>query len=105
MYIHNATFIVAPDREDELIDWLSTRVAKAAAGAVSRLSVLRRLSDEEPEEKEAVSLAFQVEFSTMEEIERWVAESFNPLVSEFNNDFDSNGVVFCSVSETIEPRR
>ena len=101
MYIHNASFIIDPARGEEFIDWMLPLARKVADPAVSRLSVMRQAGGEVAGEAQALSVAFQTEFHTVEEAEEWVRKRLNPLVAAFERRFAPGAMVFTSIFETI----
>lgn len=111
MYIYNATFIIEPACADEFIGWITPLARKAAGDAPSRLSRICAAGTEENTDtgmtepdgrgEDAVSVAFQTEFHTMDAAREWSRRRLRPLVAAFERRF-APGMVFTSVFETIE---
>ena len=111
MYIYNSTFILDPARADEFVSWFAPLARKAAGDAPCRLSRMRaagieentdaEMADASRSEDEAVSVAFQTEFHTLEAAGEWSRRRLRPLVAAFERRF-APGMVFTSVFETIE---
>ncbi len=102
MFIHNATFILDPARGEEFLDWVMPRARQAAGEAPSRLSVMRQAGGEVAGEAQALSVAFQAEFPTIEEALEWSESSLSPLISDFERLFSPGAMVFTSIFETID---
>ncbi|MBD5340249.1 MAG: DUF4286 family protein [Muribaculaceae bacterium] len=101
MLIHNATFMVEPQRGAEFLEWFAPLAHKAGPEGKSRLSVMRQAGGAVAGEAQALSVAFQGEFDTMEEIELWTSKRLNPLVAAFQRRFAPDAMVFTSIFETI----
>ncbi len=101
MLIHNATFMTDPQRRAEFISWFVPLARKAGPEGHTRLSVMRQAGGEPAGKSQALSVAFQVEFNTMPEIEDWVQRRLRPLVAAFERRFAPGAMVFTSVFETI----
>ena len=101
MLIHNATFMVDPRRGAEFLEWFAPLAHKAGPEGRSRLSVMRQAGGAEAGEAQALSVAFQGEFDTMQEIDEWTAKRLRPLIAAFERRFAPEAMVFTSVFETI----
>lgn len=102
MFIQNVTFIIEPSKAMEFINWVMPLARKAAGDAPSRLSVMRKAGGEEAGDSQAMSVAYQVEFPTVEEAEIWVAKRLNPLVAAFERRYAPGAMVFTSIFETLD---
>lgn len=112
MIIHNATFMVERQVGAEFLDWFAPLAHKAAPEGRAHLSVLREAgninkkrgeeelhsvgADEEP-----LSVAFQVEFESVEDMDKWIGSRFRPLAAAFERRYVNAGMIFTSVSERI----
>lgn len=101
MLIHNATFMVEPERGAEFLEWFAPLARKAGPEGRSRLSVMRQAGGQIAGEAQALSVAFQGEFESMVEIEEWTAKRLRPLIAAFERRFAPDAMVFTSVFETI----
>lgn len=101
MLIHNATFMVAPERGAEFLEWIAPLAYKAGGRRRPRLSVMRQAGGATADEAQALSVAFQVEFETMAEVEEWTGKRLRPLVAAFERRYAPDAMVFTSVFETI----
>lgn len=101
MLIYNATFMVDPQRGAEFLEWFAPLAHKAGPEGRSRLSVMRQAGGEEADASQALSVAFQGEFETIDEVETWVAKRLRPLVAAFERRFAPDAMVFTSVFESI----
>lgn len=105
MLIHNATFMVDPRRGEEFLEWFAPLAHKAGPEGKSRLSVMRQAGGAPAGEAQALSVAFQGEFDTMQEIDEWTAKRLRPLVAAFERRFAPDAMVFTSIFETIFSER
>ena len=107
MVIHNATFMMEREREGEFIDWLRGLVAGEESFAESlrgrrvRLSAMREAGGVDYRQAEAQSVAFQVEFDSIEETREWSREALPSVAARFEERFGPQAMVFTSVFEEI----
>mgnify|MGYP000776646298 CR=1 FL=1 len=112
MIIHNATFMVERQMGAEFLDWFAPLAHKAAPVGRAHLSVLREagnINKKGGEEKlhpvgtdgEPLSVAFQVEFESVEDMDKWIGSRFRPLAAAFERRYVNAGMIFTSVSERI----
>ncbi len=112
MIIHNATFIVEARNGAGFLEWFAPLAHKAGPEGRSHLSVLRKAGNvtegDENEvlhtaggEGEPLSVAFQAEFDTENEMTKWIGSRFRPIASAFGRRYANAGMVFTSVSERI----
>lgn len=101
MLIHNATFMVDPHRGAEFLEWFAPLARKAGPEGKSRLSVMRQAGGETAGEPQALCVAFQGEFESMEDVAAWTSKRLRPLVAAFERRFAPDAMVFTSVFETI----
>lgn len=105
--IHNATFMMEREREGEFIDWLRGCVAEEGSFAESlrgrrvRLSAMREAGGVDYRQAEAQSVAFQVEFDSIEEARKWSREALPSVAARFEERFGPQAMVFTSVFEEI----
>lgn len=102
MLIHNATFMVAPERGAEFIDWFVPLARKAGPEGKYRVSVMRQAGGTAATDGQALSVAFQAEFESMAEIGEWTGKRLRPLVAAFERRFAPEAMVFTSVFEVFE---
>lgn len=84
MLIHNATFMVDPQRGAEFLEWFAPLARKAGPEGKSRLSVMRQAGGETAGETQALCVAFQGEFESMEDVAAWTSKRLRPLVLLLN---------------------
>ncbi|MDE6391725.1 MAG: DUF4286 family protein [Muribaculaceae bacterium] len=107
MVIHNATFMMEREREGEFIDWLRGLVAgeglfaESLRGRRVRLSAMREAGGVDYRQAEAQSVAFQVEFDSIEEARKWSREALPTVAARFEEHFGPQAMVFTSVFEEI----
>ncbi len=101
MLIHNATFMIAPERGEEFLDWFVPLARKAGPEGRSHVSIMRQAGGTAYSDDQAMSIAFRAEFDTMPEIAEWTAKRLRPLVAAFERRFAPEAMVFTSVFETI----
>lgn len=103
MVIHNATFMVLPDKEGELILWLKGEIASMslADGRAPRVSAMREAGGISHRQAEAASVAFQVEFDDIDRARTWGKEEFAALADAFSARFGADSMVFTSIFEIV----
>lgn len=93
--------MVDPQRGAEFLEWFAPLARKAGPEGMSRLSVMRQAGDETAGETQALCVAFQGEFESMEDVAAWTSKRLRPLVAAFERRFAPDAMVFTSVFETI----
>lgn len=109
MIIHNATFMVRKEEENALILWLKQEIARMeiaseaemGEGKNPRVSAMREAGGISHEHADAASVAFQMEFPSIESAKIWSERSFNPLAAAFDKEFGPEGMAFTSLFEVI----
>ncbi len=93
--------MVDPQRGAEFLEWFAPLARKAGPEGKSRLSVMRQAGGETAGETQALCVAFQGEFESMEDVAAWTSKRLRPLVDAFERRFAPDAMVFTSVFETI----
>lgn len=93
--------MVDPQRGAEFLEWFAPLARKAGPEGKSRLSVMRQAGGETAGETQALCVAFQGEFESMEDVAAWMSKRLRPLVAAFERRFSPDAMVFTSVFETI----
>lgn len=112
MIVHNATFMVEAHKGAEFLEWFAPLAHKAGPDGCCHLSVLREAGnvkrsdggeDLHPvgRQGEPLSVAYQAEFESENEMSRWLSSRFRPLAAAFERRYINAGMVFTSVSERI----
>ena len=103
MIIHNATFMIEKEREGEFVKWLAERLDSVIEPPAlnPRVSAMREAGGVDYRQAEAQSVAFQLEFPTLETARDWSSRKFGPLAAEFAEAFGPNAMAFTSLFETI----
>ena len=108
MIIHNATFMVRKDLENDLILWLKEKIGRLESGNAGmgegcnpRVSAMREAGGVSHIHADAASVAFQVEFPSETTAKIWAERAFNPLAAEFDEKFGPEGMVFTSLFEVV----
>lgn len=108
MVIHNATFMVRKELENDLILWLKGEIARMEGGKAGmgegcnpRVSAMREAGGVSHLHADAASIAFQVEFPSEASAKIWAERAFNPLVVAFDDKFGPEGMVFTSLFEVV----
>lgn len=99
--IHNATFMMECEREEEFIRWFNGQLSRLGTLASARLSAMREAGGIDYTHAEAQSVAFQCEFNSVEEALKWRNEVFADVASDFMTHFAPNAMVFTSIFEGI----
>lgn len=104
MFIHNATFMIEKEREQEFLKWLVARVDRLVTPPAlnPRLSTMREAGGLDYQQAEAQSVAFQLEFPDFGTASLWRADRFEPVAKEFAEHFGPNAMTFCSIFEQID---
>lgn len=100
--IHNATFMIEREREEEFVAWLRGGLPRLGALANVRLTSMREAGGVDYREAEAQSVALQSEFATVEAARRWSVTEFASFASRFEEAFGPQAMVFTSIFEVIE---
>lgn len=103
MYIYNTTFMILPGREKALFELLAPAVALCKErGLNPRVSVMREAAGMAAPSEEPSSIAFQLEFHSLETLHKWEAGEGAELSERFIRTFAPEAMVFSSVFETLE---
>lgn len=107
MVIHNATFMMEREKEAEFVDWLRGCVlgggqfAESLRGRRVRMSAMREAGGVDYRQAEAQSVAFQVEFESIEDARKWSREALPSVAARFEERFGPQAMVFTSVFEEM----
>lgn len=104
MLIHNTTFMMLREREEEFLRWFRAELPALTgtdAGAAPRLSAMRTAGGVSHSEAEAQSVAFQMEFADRNRLDKWARNSLADVAARFEERFGPDAVVFTSVFETL----
>lgn len=98
--------MIRREREAEFLKWLRGRLSGVAEGLSEgttgmRVSAMREAGGVDYREAEAQTVAFQVEFHTIEEARLWNARKFSTLAAEFEEAFGPDAMVFVSMFEEM----
>ena len=103
-YIHNATFMVEKHEEDNLLQWLKP-IAEAQYDnhdvMGGRISVLVEAGGSATADDEAQSIAFQLEFDSLQSLKEWESKVLPGIADEFEKKYTGRGLLFCSVFREI----
>lgn len=103
MVIFNSSFMIEREREKELLGWLRCELAGLGLAGVSgaRVTAMREANGVDYREAEGQTVAFQLEFSSIEEARKWGSEVFAPLAARFERGFGPQAFVFTSIFEVV----
>lgn len=108
MIIHNASFIMERDAEADFLAWLRSCCEKInwehepGAPTALRVSAMREAGGVDYRQAEAQTVAFQLEFHTIEDAKKWSAQRFSSIAAEFEEKFGPQAMVFVSLFESLE---
>lgn len=106
MYIYNITFMTERSAEHRLVEWLRGHKGKAvlsgdAGVAGCRLQTVVDVPGESEFAEQALSLALQVDFETMDDARTWGRTHFNAMHEDFRKEFGQESLCFCTILRTI----
>lgn len=112
MLVFNSTYIIDREKGCEFLEWFAPLAHKAGPEGRAHLAVLRGGLDrldkldgldglDESDRQEPLSVAFQVEFDSRQEMNKWIASRFRPLAAAFERRYTPPGMIFTSISERI----
>lgn len=89
--------------EEKFIGWLRSELAASEmhAGREARITAMREAGGVDYRQAEAQSIAYQVEFDSIEEARRWSSERFATLAARFEEAFGPQAMVFTSIFEVV----
>lgn len=102
MLIHNATFMMECRREAEFIEWFKENLPALGSLSNPRLSCMREAGGIDYRHAEAQSVAFQTEFSDIEQAHAWSESKFASLAANFEEKFGPQAMVFVSIFEAMD---
>lgn len=106
MLVFNSTYIIDREKGCEFLEWFAPLAHKAGPEGRAHLAVLKGGLDkldglDESDRQEPLSVAFQVEFDSRQEMNKWIASRFRPLAAAFERRYSPPGMIFTSISERI----
>ncbi len=107
MYIHNTTFMLRRSAAGIAAEWLGYEWLQHATESVAcnpRLSRLVSAGDADID-PEATSIAFQVEFDSLSQAEKWAKGPLARIIDAFYCKFGPEAMTFSSVFETLSLAR
>ena len=103
MYIYNTTFMILPGKEKALLELLAPAVSLCQdRGLNPRVSVMREAAGKPAPSDEPSSIAFQMEFHSLESLHKWEGLEGAELSERFIRTFAPEAMVFSSVFETLD---
>lgn len=89
--------------EEKFIAWVRRELAETEihAGRQARITAMREAGGVDYRQAEAQSVAYQVEFDSIDEARRWSSEKFSTLAARFEEAFGPQAMVFTSIFEVV----
>lgn len=90
-------------KEQEFVSWLRKEIELHGLGDMPglRVSAMREAGGVDYHQAEAQSVAFQLEFATVEHARRWGQDVFPMIASRYESQFGPQALVFTSVFEVL----
>lgn len=106
MFTYNITFIVAPELEAELLNFIRKDLVPKILGedlASHRVSLkkLMEYGGEKPGVDEGLSIALAVDFPSEESAHLWNDHILLPALGGFTEKFETRGVFFITLLENL----
>lgn len=101
MVIHNASFMVEHDREEDLLAWLRGRLKEIPVPGQMQVSAMREAGGADCSRAEAQTVSFQVRFESIDGAREWSRDVFAGLAAEFERRYAPQALVFTSIFEII----
>ncbi|MCH5229648.1 MAG: DUF4286 family protein [Muribaculaceae bacterium] len=106
MFTYNITFIVAPDKEQELIDYLKTDILpKVTDPNVSNNNIsIKKLIEaggEKPTPDHGLSIAMAMDFLSEDNAVLWHDNVLLPALQDFNCRFGKEAIFFITLLQKI----
>ena len=106
MFTYNITFVVSPDKEDELLSYLRTslipRLFNPQSPAKSpELKKLVEAGGEKPDKDHGLSIALSAVFQTEETAGIWNDRILIPALGDFHLKFGEHALFFVTLLENL----
>lgn len=106
MFTYNITFALAPDKENEFIDYLRRKFIPAIFGSESaarnpELKKVVEIGGEKPHPEQGLSIALSAEFPSVETAHVWNHHTLAPALQEFHLKFGQHALFFATLLENI----
>lgn len=107
MFTYNITFIVEPEREKELLDYiikdlLSKLFNPESPARNPELKKVVEAGGEKPDADHGLSIALSATFSSEETAHLWNDHILIPALGDFHKKFGVNSLFFVTLLENIE---
>lgn len=107
MYTYNVTFVVAPDKEKELLEYIRTEVVKKVFNPESparnpELKKIVEAGGEKPGPEHGISIALAATFDSEETAHLWNDHILLPALGEFNLKFGQHALFFITLLENLD---
>ena len=106
MFTYNVTFVVAPDKETELIDYLRRQLIPGIFNSEStarnpELKKVVEIGGEKPDSEHGLSIALSASFPTIETAHSWNDNTLVPALQEFHLNFGPHALFFATLLENL----
>ena len=105
-YIYNVTFVVPPEREPDLLDWLQTEVPPLLFNPFSpamngEIRKVIEINGETPAPENGSNIALQATFETENNAHEWFSDFLPNSLNDFRNKFGDQAAFFITLLEEI----
>ena len=106
-YIYNVTFVASPEREPDLLNYLTgtlvPRVTENMGGANDlHLRKVMEIGGETPPPDHGVSIALSAVFNSKDEANAWKVSILEPALNDFCIRFGHESLYFVTLLEEID---
>lgn len=106
MFTFNITFVVAPEKEEELLQYLRKSLIPSICNDLSpaknpELKKLIEASGEKPGADHALSIALALSLSDIETAHQWNEKILIPALGDFHEKFGENALFFVTLLENL----
>ena len=107
MFTYNITFVVAPHKEDELLDYLRKTLIPALFNAESparnpEIKKVVEAGGEKPGADHGLSIALSATFETEELAHLWNDHTLIPILGDFHIKFSKQALFFITLLQNME---
>ena len=107
MFTYNVTFVIAPDRENELTDYLRTELIPVVFNSESparnpELKKVVEIGGESPDPEHGLSIALSVSFVSIDAAHSWNDNTLVPALQDFHLRFGSHALFFVTLLQNLE---
>ena len=107
MYVYNITFVVAPEKETELIDYLRKKLipklfTNQSPAATPELKKVVETGGEKPDKDHGVSIALSAILPSEETAHLWNDHVLMPALGDFNLKFGIHALFFVTLLEILD---